>query len=431
MGFRLHLTGRTAPLAARTGIGGPGRAMRRFGGIARALTGAMALMAAGLQAGHAQDAVKIGVPCELSGRFVAYGSQCKRGVEMAVDVFGGTVLGKKIDPVYRDVQSNNQVAVTAFTELADQQKIDFIIGPVASGVVAASVAAWRQSKPLWLVPGSSSTVLEKAMKGEDLFFHTYPWAYDYYESTAAAVEPAAGAGKKVAIIYSDGAYGREEYPYAQEYYRKNGFEIVATELVREGAADFNPVLQQLRRLHPDVLVGIVQTTDAIQLTKQLQVARLNIPFLVGTAYPQLKEWSDAVGPEAANGWIAPTNYLPALDRPADPKYPKLFPSSKEWEAAFKARYNRSPEFLDMTCYTTAMLLLVAIEEAKTTDKARVAETLAKLDLQTGLGTSKFGPTPGGTLHQAFSQMIVYQRQGDRLVVVYPSSVAQGKIVPRQ
>ena len=123
---------------------------------------------------------------------------------MAVDVYGGKIGNKKIEVLFRDVQSNNQVAVTAFTELTQQEKVDFVIGPIASGIVAASVPAWRQTKPLWIVPGSSSTQLEEAMKGEELFFHTYPWAYQYHEGASTAIADAMGKGKKVAIVYSDG-----------------------------------------------------------------------------------------------------------------------------------------------------------------------------------------------------------------------------------
>jgi branched-chain amino acid transport system substrate-binding protein len=408
----------------RSGSVGVGRSLAALAGMV--LLGGILSVAA-----RADDTVRIGAPLELSGRFVTYGAQTKRGIEMAVDTFGGSVNGKKIEVLFRDVQSNNQDAVTAFIDLASQQKIDFMIGPVASGIVAATVPAWRQSKPLWIVPGSSSTQLEDGMKGENLFFHTYPWAYNYHDGTAEALAQVVGAGKKVAIIYSDGGYGREQLPWAKEFYTKAGFNIVATELVREGAADLNPVLQRLRQLKPDVLVGIVQTIDGIQLAKQVQVAKLNIPFLVGTAYPQLAEWSGALGPEAADGWIGATTYLPGMDRPADPTHPKLFPAMHDWEAAFRARYNRDPEFLDVTSYTSTMLLLLAIDEAASTDKEKVAAKLASLDVKTMLGSSKFAPTPGGAMHQAFGQMVVFQRQGNKFVIAFPADAADGKLIPRK
>ncbi len=277
------------------------------------------------------------------------------------------------------------------------------------------------------LPGSSATQLEQEMKGEDLFFHTYPWAYEYHENTAATLANALGKGKKVAIVYSDGAYGREQLPWAKEFYTKAGFDIVAAELVREGATDLNPILQRIRLTHPDVLVGIVQTTDGIQLANQIHVARMNVPVLVGTAYPQLNEWSKAVG-EAANGWVGATTYLPGMKRPADPKLPKLFPSVTDWDAAFKQRYHRDPEFLDVTIYTSCMMLLVAIERAGTTDKNAVAKELANLNIQTMLGNSNFKPTPGGAAHQAFEDMVVFQRQGSKFVILYPADAADGKLV---
>jgi|EndMetStandDraft_9_1072997.scaffolds.fasta_scaffold03178_3 branched-chain amino acid transport system substrate-binding protein len=378
----------------------------------------------------AQDAIRIGVPLELSGRFVAYGAQGKRGVEMAVDTYGGKIGNRQIEVLFRDVQSNNQVAVTAFTELTQQEKVEFVLGPIASGIVAASVPAWRQTKPLWVVPGSSSTQLEEAMKGEEFFFHTYPWAYQYHQGTSEALAAAMGKGKKVAIVYSDGGYGREQLPWAKEFYTKAGFEVVATELVREGAADINPVLQRIRLTRPDVLVGIVQTTDGIQLAKQIHVAKMGIPVLVGTAYPQLQEWSEAVG-EAAEGWVGATTYLPGMKRAADPKLSKLFPSMVDWEAAFRKRYNREPEFLDVTNYTSMMMLLVAIERAGGTDKAKVGKELAALNINTMLGTSNFTPTPGGALHQAFNEMVVFQRQGNKMVTLYPADAAEGKLIPKK
>lgn len=399
--------------------------------LARIAAGAMIVgaMLAVSQA-SAQDTVRVGVPLELSGRFVAYGAQGRRGVEMAVDIYGGKIASKPVEVLFRDVQSNNQVAVTAFTELTQQEKVEFVLGPIASGIVAASVPAWRQTKPLWIVPGSSSTQLEEAMKGEEFFFHTYPWAYQYHQGTSAALAEAMGKGKKVAIVYSDGGYGREQLPWAKDFYTKAGFEIVATELVREGAADINPVLQRIRQTRPDVLVGIVQTTDGIQLAKQIHVARLNIPVLVGTAYPQLQEWTDAVG-EAADGWIGATTYLPGMKRAADPKLGKLFPSLTDWETDFRKRYNREPEFLDVTNYTSMMLLLVAIERAGGTDKAKVGKELAALNIQTMLGNSNFTPTPGGALHQAFNEMVVFQRQGTKLVTLYPADAADGKLIPKK
>lgn len=391
---------------------------------------AVAVTAATFQgATAAEDVVKIGAPLELSGKYVVYGSQGKRGIEMALDAFGPTVAGKKIEVVFRDVQSSNHATVTAVTELVQQEKVDFMIGPIASGIVAASVPPWRQGKPLWVVPGSSSTKVEEEVIGEPMFFHTYPWGYLYHQSTAQGLSKVLGAGKRLAIIYSDGSYGRAHLPSAEKYYSEAGFEIVSTELVREGSTDMNPVLQLVRRTKPDVLLGLVQTSDAIQLAKQIQIARLDIPYLVGTVYPQIPDWITAVG-EAADKWIGVTTYLPGMGFSGDPNHPKRLPGIKDWEEQFRTRYQREPEFLDVTTYTSAMMLFMAMEKANSTDKEKVAEALKDLGVQTMLGEARFEKSQNGAENQAFSKMIVFQRQGDGYAVLYPEAAATGKAQPR-
>jgi branched-chain amino acid transport system substrate-binding protein len=378
-------------------------------------------------AAHAQKVVKIGAPFELTGKFVAYGAEGRRGVEMAVDTYGPTVAGHKIEVLFRDIQSTNQGTISALTDLTQKEGAQFLVGPITSGLVSAAVPAWRQTKPLWIVPGSSAPAFEEAIAKEEMVFHTYPWAYHTHDGTAKALAQALGKGKKVAIIYSDGGYGRSAIEQAKESYTTAGFQIVATELVRENSTDMSPALRKVAMAKPDVLVGIVQTTDGIVLAKQIKIAKLNIPYKVGTAYPQLHIWAEAVG-DAADGWIGATTYLPGMTVAADPKYPKLFPSMSDWEAAFRKKYdNRAPEFLDVTVYTSTMMLLVAIERAGGPDKQKVAAELRNLNIQTMLGDSTFRSSKGGARNQAFEDMIIYQRQGDKFVTLYPKEFANGRL----
>jgi branched-chain amino acid transport system substrate-binding protein len=375
----------------------------------------------------AQDSIKIGVPMELSGRFVAYGASGKRGAEFAAEVYGGKVAGKKIELLVRDIQSEAQATISVFTELVNKEKVNYIIGPIASPTVAAAIPPWRQGKPIWLVPGSTSTKLEEEAGREPEFFHTFPYAYHYHQSVAAALKSQLPQNQKVAIIYTDDNYGRTHQPYAKKFLTEAGFEIVAEEIVRTNAADLNPLLTKISRLKPDVLLGLVQTTDAVTLAKQVYIRRLPVPYLIGTAATQLDEWQKAVG-QAQEGWVGVTTYLPGLHRPGNKEYPKLFPPSDDWEAAFVKKYGQEPDFEDAGCYTTAMLLFLAIEKAGGDDKEKVAAELRKMDIpNTLLGNAKFVATPSGTSQQAFTELVVFQRVGDRNVMLYPAGPDVGKI----
>ena len=154
-------------------------------------------------------------------------------------------------------------------------------------------------------------------------------------SCAAALKHYLGAGKTMAILYTDDDYGETHVPFARQYYSEAGINIVATEKVRGRSRSTWDRRSAGSVAHgPDILLGLVQTTDQITLTKQVQSHRLEIPYLIGTASTQLKEWQDAVG-SAQEGWLGITTYLPGVNWPASPTYPDLFPTTEQWRGGIR------------------------------------------------------------------------------------------------
>jgi branched-chain amino acid transport system substrate-binding protein len=314
------------------------------------------------------------------------------------------------------------------TELVVTGGVDFVVGPIASPIVSAAIPIIQQKQPIWVVPGSSSTLLEQELGNENYFFHTWAYAYHFHASEAASLKAALGGKGRVAVIYSDDNYGRTHLPYVEKFYPEQGFEIVAKELVRTNSTDLNPILTKISRLKADVLIGLVQTTDAVTLAKQVHTRRLNIPYLVGTSYTQLREWQGAVG-EAQEGWVGVTTYIPGMERAASKDYPEIFPKLTEWASRFRRKYNIEPDFLDVLNYATTAILLIAIARAESGEKSKVADALRKLDIETISGRAKFVPSGGGTKQQTFTEMVVFQRQKETNVLVYPADVATGKLQP--
>lgn len=377
----------------------------------------------------ADDTIQIGVPMELSGRFVAFGTSGKRGVEMAVDAFKGRVANKKIEILLRDVQSDAQVTVQVLNDLIAQKKVNLLIGPISSAMVSAAIPAWRQGKPIWISHGSTTPRTEEEVGAEPRFFHTFPYSYHYQAAMSAGLKQALGSGKTAAILYADDAYGRAALPAAKKYFSEAGFKLGVEELVRSGAADMNPVLQKIRFSKPDVLINLVQTTDLATLAKQIRIAGLETPYLTDGVDIFIEEWQKAVG-DAQEGWIGVAGYFPGLTRPASKDRPDLFPSLAEWEAKFRQRYNAAPAYLDVGAYSATIMLLLAVDKAGSDDPEKVAIELKKLDVQTLLGRGHFTPTPSGTMNQAFQDLMVVQRQGGKNVIVYPNDLANGKLIPR-
>lgn len=384
----------------------------------------------------AAEPFRIGLPIELSGRFVAYGAQIKRGVDLAMDAWkatrgSDTVDGHPIELVTRDVQSNTSVTVSAMNELIDAEKVAAIIGPGASNIGAAAVPPWLKSenRPIWVVPGVATAIVEKQVGKDPYFFHTFAWTYDYHLNNALALKSFKPPMKTLAFLYSDGAFGRSLMDTAPKYFEDQGFRITDRILVREGANDFTSALLRIKAHKPDVLYVLAQTDDAVLIARQIRTSKLGIKVILGTANATLPEWKTAVG-DLQECWTGVTTYLPDLPYPADTKEPKLFPSGVEWAKMFRAKYHKEPEYMEAGAYVSMILTLLAEEKVDSFDREKLGGALSAQSYETPLGNSTFGPSDIIS-HQAFSKMVVFQQQkiGDifKSVLLYPPEVAQGEL----
>jgi hypothetical protein len=151
---------------------------------------------------------------------------------------------------------------------------------------------------------------------------------------------------------------------------------------------------------------------------------------VGTAQAQLSEWQEAVG-EAQNCWTGVTSWVNGLNFPGDPREPKLFPPAKEWEAAWKTKYGKNPEFLEVGYYVSTVLTLLAVEATKSVERDVLKGWLEKQDYKSPMGVSSKFTQSQITPHQAFDKMVVFQRvkDGNGYVskMIFPKEIATGTL----
>lgn len=377
---------------------------------------------------RAADAIKIAAPCELSGAYVAFGEAAQRGANMALEKFHGQLAGRPAQLMWRDTRSDAQVTASVINEFLLQDKANFMIFPVSSQSIASSIPAWRQTKPIWIISGAT-TVIEEQIGKEPHMFHTYPYTYDYQRSLAAAFKANLPEGSRVAVMYADDSYGRSSLPFTRKYFGEAGFKVVNEELIRAGANDLNPILTRVRVSRPDVLVVLAQAADFINVAKQIHVARLPVAYMAAGGDVSSPEWQNAVG-EAQEGWIGIAPYVLGLGRPGDPDHPEIFPSQNDWETQFRAKYHRDPNWNDAQTYTASAMLLLAVDQ-NGDDQDKVHAALRAMDVKTVMGRGHFTTSStGGTINQAFEDVIIFQRQSGKNLAFYPPDVANGKLMKR-
>jgi branched-chain amino acid transport system substrate-binding protein len=107
----------------------------------------MGLMAAA-GAAAAADPIRIGLSLSLTGPTSAAGKQVLTGLEIWRDDVNakGGLLGRPVQLVYYDDQGSTANAPGIYAKLMGVDKVDLLIGPYSTNIIAASLPAIIQAK---------------------------------------------------------------------------------------------------------------------------------------------------------------------------------------------------------------------------------------------------------------------------------------------
>jgi hypothetical protein len=126
-------------------------------GIALIALGSAATALAG---GISDGVVKIGVLTDMSGQFShESGEGAVTAVKMAVEDFGGTVLGKPIEVVSADHQNKPEIASAIARKWYDVEKVDMIANLINSSVALGVSQIAKDKERIAIINGSGSSRL--------------------------------------------------------------------------------------------------------------------------------------------------------------------------------------------------------------------------------------------------------------------------------
>src|SRR5258707_5405007 len=178
--------------------------MRRFVFCGAAL--ALAAWAAPAPAQQLTDGVvKLGVLTDVSSLYSDInGIGAVVATQMAIDDFGGSINGKKIEIVQADVQNKADVAATVAGRWFDTEQVDVILGTGASSSSIATSRVANDKKKIYLATDPASSDLT----GKLCNAYTVHWTYDTFalaNGTGSAVVKA--GGKSWFFLTADYAFG--------------------------------------------------------------------------------------------------------------------------------------------------------------------------------------------------------------------------------
>ena len=247
---------------------------------------ALATTAALPKGAYAQgEPIKIGILTPLTG---AGGNDGPRMLKAMTAVFEevnkqGGVLGRKIETVVEDDQTNPEAAVRAARKLIEVNKVPMILGTWASAVTAAvAPVCWESKTFLMTVSGADSITL---LPHQGFLIRTQPTSK--LQATAHGEFLWAQGGRKVAIIGIQAPFAMANKEHLEATLKPKGGEIVSHIIYEKDKPTYRSEIDQMMRGKPDYIYTNGYAPDTVVLLRDMFRAGINLPkFAQSYAVPQ-------------------------------------------------------------------------------------------------------------------------------------------------
>ncbi|WP_042422558.1 ABC transporter substrate-binding protein [Comamonas granuli] len=326
---------------------------------------AAALGAAGLCLGavqaQAQDKVKIGFITDMSSLYADVdGKNGAMAIQMAIDDFGGKVLGKPIELVSADHQNKADIAASKAREWIDTQGLTMLFGGTNSGTALAMAKIADEKKRVFMVNGAGSS----ALTNDQCTPYTVHYAYD----TVALAKGTAGAlvkqgNKDWFFLTADYAFGAALESDAARVVKENGGRVIGSVKHPLNATDFSSFLLQAQNSKAQVL-GLANaggdTINAIKAAKEFGINKSMkmVGLLVFVTDVHSLGLKNTEGLQLTTSWDWNLN-----------------DKTRAFGHKFFAKAKRMPTDIQAANYSATMTYLKAVQAAGTTDADKV---MAKL-----------------------------------------------------
>jgi branched-chain amino acid transport system substrate-binding protein len=367
----------------------------RISSVVGKLCAVVVLATAGTLAGNgavrAADPIRVGMSMALTGGVAPIGKQVITALQIWRDDVNakGGLLGRPIELVFYDDQSNPANVPQIYTKLIGVDKVDLLIGPYATNMVAPAIPVLMQSKK------TTIGILANAANSKfhyDQYFSMLPtgpepqkaFSRGFFE-LAAAAQP---RPKTVALIAADAEFAQNAVEGARQNIKDmGGFDTVFDKSYPPTTADFTPILRAIQALNPDIVFVAAYPPDSVGIVRAANEIGL-VPKLFGGTFIGLlvTPIKMQLGP-LMNGIVNNEVFVPA------PAF--TFPGTLEVLAKYQtAAKTQGIDPLGWAfpplSYAAGQVLAQAVEGAKSLDHKAIADYMRSHTFHTVVGDITFG-----------------------------------------
>ena len=231
------------------------------------------------------DPIKLGVLTPLTGAGGQDGPRMLKAMEAVIAEVNkaGGVLGRKLETVIEDDQTNPEAAVRAARKLIEVNKVPVIMGTWASAVTSAVAPVCWESKTFLCTVSGADSITQLPHQG--YLIRTQPTSK--LQATAHADFIAGMGKKKVAVIGIQAPFALSTKEHLDAVLKTKGAKVVAHIIYEKDKATYRSEIDQAMRSDPDFLYLNGYAPDTVVVLRDLYKANINLPkFCQSYAVPQ-------------------------------------------------------------------------------------------------------------------------------------------------
>ena len=307
--------------------------------------------------------IKVGMYVDLTGATSSFGVSTKNGVDLAVEEINkaGGVLGKQLEIITEDDQGRPEQAKTVVQKLISQDKVQVVLGEVASTNSLAAAPVAQDAKIPMITPSSTNPKVTET--GDYIFRVCF---IDPFQGSVMAKFAANDLKAKTAAIFGDvqSDYSKGLSQYFTQEFTKLGGKVVEEQKYTQNDTDFKGQLTSIRQKNPDVIYVPGYYGEVGIIVKQARELGMTQPILGGDGWDSPKLW-DLGGESLKNTYIS--NHY-SVENPA--------PEIQKFVKAYEAKYKVKPDSLAALAYDAAYILADSLKRAGSADAQKLRDAIA-------------------------------------------------------
>lgn len=390
--------------------------------VVTGLAGVLALMVgacgsssdSGSASASKKGPIVIGMSLPLTGPVADRAKPGYEGYRYWVDELNanGGMLGRQVKLKVVDDGFDQKTAVSDYTKLIGQDKVDLVLGTFSSDLNLAVAPIAERYKYVYVEPsGGADEIFERGFK--KLFFAQPATTRKLPEQFVKMIQnaPAAERPQTVAYVTVEDPNTTQLEKILKRELGALGVKTVHSATYAADASNFDSIANGVKQAKPDLVVSGSIAQDGIQLIRSFQKLGFSPDMLYQTNTPTDPAFAKGIGKDSTEGILTYLAYSAEAD----------YPGNDEFVAGYKKKFGAPPSEDAANSYTAGQVLAAGVEGAGSLDQDAIAKWLHANTVDTIVG-----PLSWDASGASQGSMLLAQFQKGDLRVIAPAEAATTK-----